>query len=94
MTLQESANSQKVKGIVGESTEAILNISALNLITVIVESSNGNLDGNSYDIFVSNDRNNFHYLRSVSMSGTSTNNSFSQDNQSVFGNVLSFNFVK
>ncbi len=94
MTLQESANSQEVQGLLGESTQAILNISALNLISVIIESSNGNLDGNVYEIWVSNDNNNYHYLRSVPMQGTSTNNSFGEINQSVFGNILSYNFLK
>ena len=93
MTLQESANSHEVKGIVGETTEAILNISGLNLVSVIIE-SNGNLDGNSYDIFVSNDMKFWHYLRSVATQGSTTNNSFSESNQSVFANILSYNFLK
>ncbi len=93
MTLQESANSSFVTGASGESLECILNISGLNLVSVLI-TSDGSLENGSYDIFVSNNASQWHYVRSVALQGTLTSNSFSYDNQSVFLNILSFNHVK
>jgi hypothetical protein len=56
--------------------------------------SDGSLENNSYDINVSNNASQWHYVRSVALQGTLTSNSWSYDNQSVFLNILSFNHVK
>jgi hypothetical protein len=56
--------------------------------------SDGSLENNSYDINVSNNASQWHYVRSVAFQGTLTSNSWSYDNQSVFLNILSFNHVK
>ncbi len=93
MTLQESANSSFVSGSAGESLECILNISGLNLVSLLI-TPDGSLEGSSYDIFVSNNGAQWHYVKSVALQGTVTSNSWSYDNQSVFLNILSFNFLK
>lgn len=93
MTIQESSNSTVSISKVGEQVQAVLNISGLQIITVIISSDNS-LTGNSYDIYVSNNGHTWYYLRSVQCTGNFTSNSFTVDNQSVFGNILSFNHVK
>jgi hypothetical protein len=53
MTLQESANSSFAAGASGESLECKLNISGLNLVSLLI-TSDGGLENNSYDTHVSN----------------------------------------
>lgn len=92
-SIQESSNSITVNGNRGESVSAVLNISGLSLMTCIISSDNA-VDGNSYDIFVSNDGHTYHYFRSVQLQGTLTTNSFNPTSSGVFGSVCSFNFLK
>lgn len=68
---------------------------ALNSFTIILESIGGSFASQNYTIEVSDDSTNFTVLRQVNL-GTSntTNNSFDQNNQSVFGNPLHFRYVK
>ncbi len=93
--IQESSNSVVVNGDINTPVEAILNISALSLVSIII-TSDQSLTGTAYDVYVSNSNNysTWHYLRSVQCTGNLTTNSYNIDNQSIFANILSFNAVK
>jgi hypothetical protein len=93
MTLQESANSSFVTGASGESLECTLNISGLHLVSCIISSSDS-LEGNSYDLLVSNNGVQYHFLKSIAMQSNITTNSWTPENQPVFATPLSFNFLR
>ena len=91
--IQESSNSTISVGKVGAPVQAVLNISGLQIISVLISADNS-LTGNSYDVYVSNNGTTWHYLRSIELQGNITTNSFTPFNQGVFATPASFNLIK
>lgn len=91
--IQEASNSTTSVGKVGGPVQTVLNISGLQIISVLISADNS-LTGNSYDVYVSNNSTTWHYLRSIQLQGNITTNSFTPFNQGVFATPTSFNFIK
>lgn len=91
--IQESSNSVVVNGTINSAVEATLNIQGLQIISILI-SADQSLDGNSYDIYVSNNNLTWHYFGSVQMTGNLVTNCFSPTLSGVFGSVCSFNHLR